>query len=149
MINYRFANSSDIDSIYEFGKATNEFTTSDEVVNFWPKNILEKCIGAPDVLICVAEEDRELLGFILVNLNISLKKAEIENIVVKEPLRKTKIGSNLLKFALAEAIKNDFEYICHLSSDEVMHFFVKNGFNIGRKFTWMDFIAAEEYKKQN
>ena len=82
----RKATLADVEQIRDLGNKTKEFETSEGVVTFRPKEIIQDCINKEDVVMLVAEEN-EIIGFILANVNHSLKKAELENIVVREDQR--------------------------------------------------------------
>lgn len=78
----RKAKVGDVDEIWRLGSGAPEFQVSDKVVAFWPKEILIDCIRSSFNPIFVAQDNEKIQGFIILNLNSSLKKAIIENIFV-------------------------------------------------------------------
>ncbi|MFA5091577.1 MAG: GNAT family N-acetyltransferase [Candidatus Paceibacterota bacterium] len=71
-----------------------------------------------DVIMLVAEAENEIVDFIIVNVNLSLKKSEIENIYVLDSFRNQKIGSQLVTEVIKESKKIGVENICFLSSKD-------------------------------
>jgi ribosomal protein S18 acetylase RimI-like enzyme len=145
-VNYRNATEDDIEKIWELGENVSGFVTSDDVVTFWPKAILENSIDKPDVLIKVAETDGEIVGFVIVNINRSLKKAEIENIFVSENYRRQGVASELIKSAIAELKNGGIENVVAMSN-EAVDLLVSLGFSKGRQFYWMDLVFGDEFRK--
>ncbi|MDR1032976.1 MAG: GNAT family N-acetyltransferase [Candidatus Nomurabacteria bacterium] len=145
-MNYRNATEDDIEKIWELGENVSGFVTSDDVVTFWPKAILENSIDKPDVLIKVAETDGEIVGFVIVNINRSLKKAEIENIFVSENYRRQGVASELIKSAIAELKNGGIENVVAMSN-EAVDLLVSLGFSKGRQFYWMDLVFGDEFRK--
>ncbi|MDR3169416.1 MAG: hypothetical protein LBU27_06800 [Candidatus Peribacteria bacterium] len=82
----RKATLADVEAIRNLGNVTKEFATSEGIVIFRPKEVITNCIDKDNVILLVAEEDG-VIGFMLANLNHSLKKAELENLVVCEEQR--------------------------------------------------------------
>ncbi len=146
MYKVRLACLEDVDAIWNMGKNVNEFETASEVVYFWPREILKECIDKKDVIMLVAEAENEIVGFIIVNVNLSLKKSEIENIYVLDSFRNQKIGSQLVTEVIKESKKIGVENICFLSSKD-HSFWEKNGFLLGEDFKWMDLILTDRFKK--
>lgn len=146
MYNIRHARLEDVGAIWNIGKNINEFETSKDVVFFWPEEILKECIGKDDVIILVAEEESKILGFVLVNVNLSLKKSEIENIYVLKDFRNQKIGSKLVEGVIEESKMRGIENICSLSPDN-HSFWENNGFSLGEDFKWMDLVLTNRFKK--
>ena len=142
----RKAKTKDINNIWELGKNINEFETAKDIVTFWPKSILEKCIDKTDVLILVCELENEIIGFTILNINKSLCKAEIENIYILDKYRKKGYGEELLNQALIELQKCDVENICAMS-DDIVDFLVKRGFTKGNQFYWMDLALSDRFRK--
>ncbi len=146
----RKAKLSDIDEIFNLGSAVNEFEVSDEVVTFWPEKILKRCVKSKTDFIFIAEENSEIVGFVIANYNPNFSKAIIENIFVKPEFRGQNIGKKLLESLLDQLEKVNCEYVCALveSKDEpAIGFYVKNNFNRGINCVWLDKILAKSFKK--
>lgn len=146
MYKIRCAIEKDVDIIWNLGNNVKEFETTSGVITFWPKEILKECINKDDVLVLVAEESDKIIGFIIININLSLKKADIENIYVLDSYRQQGIGSKLIKSAIERIKQKGIENICHLTSDNY-YFWEKNGFIRGNNFCWMDLILTNRFKK--
>jgi len=142
----RRASQNDVSAIWDLGKNVTSFETAEDIVTFWPKSILENCIDKRDVLILVAEKENEIIGFFIVNINLSLKKAELENMYVIEEYKHKGIGQALLQKALEEVTQMGVENVCAMASDAV-DFLQRNGFTKGNQFHWMDLALADRFKK--
>ena len=143
----RLANQNDVDTIWELGKNINEFETSEDIVMFWPKSILKDCINKSDVMILVAENEDKIIGFYIININLSFKKAELENMYVINEYRHKGIGKALLNRSLDKLSEIGIENVCALSDDAV-DFLVRNGFSKGNQFYWMDLALDERFKRE-
>ncbi|MEG0872599.1 MAG: GNAT family N-acetyltransferase [Clostridia bacterium] len=148
MKNYiiRKAKFEDIDNIWNLGKNINEFETSEDIVLFWAKDILENCIDKKDVMILVIEIKEKIVGFMIANINGSLKKAEIENQYIISEYRHNGYGKALLTQMIEDLSNVGVENICAMSTDAV-DFLVRNGFTKGNQFYWMDLALSERFKK--
>ena len=146
----RNASLEDIDNIIQLCKSVNEFQVSDEVITFWSKEILTNCIQSKINPILVAEENKQIIGFIIANYNPSFKKATIENIYVNLESRAKGIGKLLLTNLLKELKKLNCEYLCSLTQSDnpkAVEFFLKNDFNKGIDCIWLDKILSDKFKK--
>lgn len=145
-MNIRKATSIDVEQIRNLGNSTKEFETSNGVVLFRPKEIIQNCINKNDVLILVAEEKTEIVGFIIANLNCSLKKAELENLVVREDTRKLGIWTELMKIMLEELKELQIENVVGLTNT-LVEFLQQFGFEKGNQFFRMDVTLSDSFKK--
>ncbi len=139
----------DVDTIIKLGNSVNEFQVSDEVVVFWPKNVLIDCIKNKNNPIFVAKENKQIIGFIVANYNSSFKKAIIENIFVIPNFRGKEVGKLLLDNLLKELKELGCEYVCSLAeieNDIAVKFYINNGFNKGINYVWVDKILNESFK---
>ncbi len=140
----------DINAIIKLGNAVDEFQVSDEVVTFWPKDILVNCVNSKTDFLLIAEENKNIIGFIIANYNPNFKKAVIENIFVKKDYRKQNIGSQLLDCLLEKLKDLKCEYVCSLvesHNDIAIEFYIKHGFNKGINCVWLDKILEKSFKK--
>ena len=140
----------DINTIIKLGNSVNEFQVSDEAVTFWPKEILTNCIKSKKNPILVAEENKQIIGFIIANYNSSFKKAIIENIFVNPDFRGKDVGKFLLNNLLNNLKELGCEYVCSLVKDNsnvAIEFYLKNNFNKGINCIWLDKILDNSFKK--
>jgi N-acetylglutamate synthase-like GNAT family acetyltransferase len=146
----RTATLEDTDSIIQLGNSADEFQVNKETPTFWPKEILINCIKDNNVPILVAEENKQIFGFIIANYNPSFKKAIIENILVNPNHRGKELGRLLLKNLLNTLIKLDCKYVCALTqinNDLAVEFFLKNEFSKGIDCVWLDKVLDDSFQK--
>jgi GNAT superfamily N-acetyltransferase len=140
----------DIDTIIKLGNSVNEFQVSNEVVTFWPKDVLIDCIKSKNNPIFVTKENKQIIGFIIANYNPSFKKAIIENIFVDPNFRGKDVGKLLLDNLLNKLKELCCEYVCSLPEIEnnvAVKFYLNNNFNRGINCVWIDKILDESFKK--
>lgn len=138
----------DIDDIFNLGNQVNEFKVSKDVVNFWPKEILKECLQNDAIL--VAEENKKIVGFIIVNYSSIFKKAIIENIFVSKKHRNKGIGKLLLKALLNDLHDRGCKYICSVIENNYeagINFYLKNNFNKGIDCIWLDYILDKSFEE--
>lgn len=146
----RDAKKKDINGIHSLGKDVEEFSTTDEVVTFWPKYILENCIKSRTDFFLIAEENDGIAGFIIVNYNSTFKKAVIENLYVHPDFRGRKIGRELLESVIEKLKKINCEYICALTettNERVIKLHLDLDFNKGKEYVWLDKILDKRFSK--
>lgn len=142
----RIAKKKDVKQVWNIGNNVSEFKTAENVVIFWPEEILENCIDKDDILFYVVETENKIIGFCIVNLNKSLGKAEIENIYLLPKYRKNKIGTKILDKILQE-LKNRKYNNVNCLADEATEFYQKYGFTKGKDFVWMDIALTDNFKR--
>ena len=136
----------DVEAVWNMGNNVSEFKTTENVVIFWPKEILKNCIDKEDILFYVVELENKIIGFSIVNLNQSLGKAEIENIYILPEYRKNRIGRKLLDVIL-QKLKDKKYNIVNCLADEAIGFYEHYGFTKGKSFVWMDIIISDSFKR--
>lgn len=137
----RQARQEDVHQVYALGENVDEFHTSDQAPNFWPEEVLNKCVNKEDVYFFVAETQNKIAGFIIANCNRSLSKALIENIFVRPEMRGQGIGSKLVTKVVESAKANGYQFISVLTPpDDVAAIatYEKVGFAKGETFLWLD-----------
>lgn len=142
----REATINDVKTIHDIWKNISEFYTSDSTITFWPIEILEYSIDKENVLILVAEIEKKIVGFIILNINNSLKKAEVENIYVIPNYRWKWISDNLLKEAINRLLIWKIENVVAMSY-EAVDFFSRNWFEKWKNFYWMNLSISDRFKK--
>jgi ribosomal protein S18 acetylase RimI-like enzyme len=146
----RDATLQDVNEIVKLGGSVKQFQTSKEVVTFWPKAILVDCIKNKNNPILVAEDNKQIVGFIISNYTPDFKKAVIENIFVKSGYRRNGVGTTLLNSLLKKLVDLKCEYVCLLcdgENDTAINFYIKNRFNKGMTCVWLDSILDKSFKK--
>lgn len=149
-INIREVKAEDIKYVFELGKNISGFEVSEEIVTFWPIQLLNNSVDKEDVVFLVIEKKNNIIGFIIMNLNYSLAKGEIEDIYILEEERNKGYGSQLLKrsidIAKGRGINYKIEYINALTNT-AEGFFQKNSFIRGNEFTWFSLPLTNIFKK--
>lgn len=146
----RKALAEDVDAIYALGEKVAEFSVNEETVTFWPKDILVQAVSSSDTIVLVAEQDQEIAGFIIANLNTSLRKAIIENVYVSPDNRDAGIGSRLLNELLLSLNGTAIEYVSTLiplDADNASSLYVEAGFSKGEPFLWLDKSLSDNFKQ--
>lgn len=140
----------DVESIFELGKNISGFEVSNDIVTFWPVQLLKNSVNKEDVIFLLIEKEKNIIGFIIMNLNYSLSKGEIEDVYIIDKERNKGYGSMLLKKAVELAknkgIKYKIEYINALTNT-AEGFFEKNDFIKGNMFTWFSLPLTDIFKK--
>lgn len=141
---------SDVADIIKIGKSIEEFKISKGTITFWPKKILINCVKDKNNLILLAKQNEELIGFIIANYNPIFEKAIIENILVKKDFRNKGVGKLLLDSLLLKLKRLGCSYICSLTeikNKNTIKFYIKNKFNKGKDFVWLDKALSNSFKQ--
>jgi len=131
----------DVEAIHSLGETVSGFSVNDETVTFWPKDILAQAINSSDTCILVAKIDQQIVGFIVANLNLSLRKAIVENVYVRPENRGAGVGGRLLDKLFATLKDMATEYVCTLiplGAEDASHLYLSAGFSKGESFLWLD-----------
>jgi ribosomal protein S18 acetylase RimI-like enzyme len=151
MYKIREATIQDVNKIHKLGENVEEFDTTEEVVSFWPKQIILNCIESNTDWLFLAEKDEEIVGFIICNNSPVFKKAVIENLYVNPEHRNQGIGKQLLDLLITTVKSAGCEYVALYTESEnkkSIDFYIKNGFNRGKDFAWIDLVLSEEFSKK-
>lgn len=140
----------DVETIFELGQNISGFEVSKDIVSFWPKRLLINSINKEDVVFLKIKKLNIIIGFIIINLNYSLSKAEIEDIYIIESERNNGYGSMLLKMGIEvcrnKGINYKIEYVNALTNT-AEGFFEKNHFLKGNNFNWFSLALTDIFKK--
>jgi ribosomal protein S18 acetylase RimI-like enzyme len=150
MITIRKAETKDVAEMHRLGRAVAEFSVNEETVTFWPEDILTRAVGSHDTSILVAEAGQEIVGFIIANLNVSLRKAIIENVYVRPDKRDAGIGGRLLDELLALLRRTPIAYVSTLiplHADSALRLYGEAGFSKGESFLWLDKSLSGSFKR--
>lgn len=131
---------SDVKLVYDIGMKAEEFAIS-ETSRFWAKEQLYKWIDSKDDVLLVAEENREIIGYVTSQLHTPTGKATIENVYVDEQYRRRGTGSDLIQECLKQLEERGATYVCGMVKlkDRLTTEFLKSlGFNKGYDFVWME-----------
>lgn len=145
----RKAKLTDLDKIIKLVKNVKAFKVGKEVVGFWPKTSLKKIIKSKDDIILLAEQNNELVGFIIINYNINFNKAVIENIFVEKKHRGRGIGRRLLAESLKLLKKRGCGYLCALvnsKNSKEIKWHIKQNFDKGINCLWLDMILDKSFR---
>ncbi len=145
-ITIRDAKEEDVDIVFELGKNISGFEVSVDIISFWPIQLLRQSIGKEDVVFLVIEKEGSVIGFIIVNLNYSLSKGEIEDIFIIEPERNKGYAAMLLQKSIEITKNRGIEYI-NAFSNTAGELLKKNGFTEGNEFTWFSLALTDIFKK--
>jgi len=143
----RKAKQSDINRIYSLGKDLKASKVNKKTIAFWKKPTLSKIIKSKNDVLLVAEKDKKVIGYIIINYNPSFEKAIIENIYVDES-RHQGVGTLLLEGAIKQLKKNKCKYICtftKLTNKNTLRWFSHRGIKPGAKFVWSDMILGKSF----
>lgn len=146
-ITIRNATKKDIQSIYDIGLRTAEFTTGSKPA-FWSIEQLKRWSASPNDVLLVAEHDKQIIGFILSQFHKPTGKATIENIVVLEDHRRHGIAEQLLERCVQKLLRRGANYICALTrtnNSGTISFFEGNHFERGFDFAWMEKDIAQTF----
>ena len=138
----RSAEKEDSSEVYEMGTDTEEFEVSDDEDIFWDKDSLEYWFDNQKDVCLVAEENEEIVGFVLSHIHIPTGKVEIENIFVADSYRERGIASELFKQLLNnyESAEVDFAVAITLQDNDKIHEFNrKMGFEKGDTVVWWEY----------
>ncbi|MDD2391633.1 MAG: GNAT family N-acetyltransferase [Bacilli bacterium] len=140
----------DIKIVFELGKNISGFEVSNDIVTFWPIQLLNNSVEKEDVIFLVMEQEKNIIGFLIMNLNYSLLKGEIEDIYILEEERNKGYGSTLLKksidIAKNKGINYKIQYI-NTMTNSAEGFFQKNDFVKGNIFIWYSLALTDIFKK--
>jgi GNAT superfamily N-acetyltransferase len=138
----------DVQEIWKLGTGVSGFKTGDGVVDFWPIDILSNMVGErPDVSVFVLRNPG-IIGFLIINFNNSLKKAEVENIFIAPEHRGDLLQIRALMDAgIAECKQKGIKLLTYLAGqDKLAALFARFGFSRGYDFHWMNLVLDDEYK---
>ena len=143
----RKAEQSDVNRIFYLGKDLETARVSKKTVAFWPKSTISKIIKGKSNIVLVAEKDKKVIGFIIINYNPSFEKAIMENIYVNES-RHQGVGTLLLETAITKLKKKGCKYICtltKLTEKNTIKWLSHRGMEPGAKFIWSDLTLDKSF----
>ncbi len=89
----------DTQEVYDLGKNEPYF------VCFWPEEVVRSLPNARDVLSLVAEENKEIVGFVIAPYSETLKKMVVENLFVKDNYRIKLYEGKVISQHFGDALK--------------------------------------------
>ena len=132
----------DVVAVYNLASKEERFQVSGHTC-FWGKKELNSWAKEEGDICLVAEDQGEIIGFVLSQYHKPTGKATLENLFVKESYRNNGIGHtlfNMCSFALKE---NGATYQCGMvePDNKIIFSMMKNsGFNKEKTFVWVDKI---------
>lgn len=138
----RNAEKNDVPIIYEMGSETEEFDVTDNEEIFWDKDSLDSWFDNQKDICLVAEENDQIVGFILSHIHIPTGKVEIENIFVEEAYRGQGVASELFQNLLNDYESGDAEFGVEITMEDntkIHEFNRKMGFRRGSNVIWWDY----------
>lgn len=151
MISTGVAQETDIQAIHKLGANVTEFEVNDGTVKFWPLEVLQNAVGSQDVLIVVAKnQEKEPIGFVVANLNKSLKKVLIENLYVAPSSRGKDVSGMMLAHLFTIISGYGYEYVATLvppDATNAIKAYENAGLSRGNTFLWLDKSLTKSFKR--
>ncbi len=141
MIKIRKASKRDVKKLILIGKNVDEFQLGDSMKGFWSKSQLERWIKSRYDAILVAEEGKNIIGFVMFAHHVPTGKVTFENGWVHPDYRGKDVISNLTRKALKGLKRTGAKYVCALPSVKNINsikFLEKNKFKKELDVKWMD-----------
>lgn len=141
-MNVRSAEKEDSSKICEIGTDTEEFEVSEEEEIFWDEDSLKKWFDNQKDVCLVAEENEEIVGFVLSHIHMPTGKVEIENIFVADSHRERGIGSELVKQLLNDYESEDADFAVAITLQDnykIHEFNQRMGFQKGDTVVWWEY----------
>ncbi len=137
-------NEGDVDQVYALGNGQKEFSSS--IVSFWTKEQLEGWCKSDKDLLFVVVQNGNAIGFSLYAMHQPTRTVKWENLFVIPEMRKSGVGTALIKKGLESIKAMGYSYISLVnnSSDEEGFARLLEGFGFVRasKVLWMDRIEV-------
>ena len=146
----RLAHPKDLPTVHSLGSSVSEFSVNDETVMFWPESILQSAIDSKDTLYYVAEDNENLVGFIIASYVEGLRKSTIENVFVIPESRQKGVGDMLLEKLLSNLAQKGCQYVATLvpvDAANATRLYRNAGFSEGEMFLWLDKALAIDFKR--
>ncbi|MBU0461691.1 MAG: GNAT family N-acetyltransferase [Nanoarchaeota archaeon] len=131
----------DIEEIQRMGLEQKEFEIIEEGDRFWNKGVLEDWIVSDDDVAIVAENDIELVGFVLAAYHSTTRKATFENAYIKPQYRKSSTALRMYLEIETRLIQSGADFICGFveNDNEASKMFLRRcGFEMGKQYHWMN-----------
>ena len=138
----RSAEKDDAEEVYNIGTDTEEFEVSDDEDIFWDEDSLEYWFDSQKDVCLVAEDNGEIVGFVLSHIHIPTGKVEIENIFVADSYRERGIASELFKQLLNDYESEDADFAVAITLQDnykIRKFNQRMGFQKGDTVVWWEY----------
>jgi len=135
----RQAKKEDIEKIHSIAKKVKEFQVDPNMEGFWSKKDLEKWAKSKKDVFLVAEDNKQIVGFVTFTLHVPTGKVVFENAWVHRDYRKKRLASKLYREGIKQIKKKGGNYLIALVKEDAkssMVFLKKNNFKKGYKFWW-------------
>jgi len=130
----------DVVSVYELGRTVEEFKVSESTDAFWPISIIEDLVNSENDITLVAEDEKNIVGFLIVTNHILSKKATFENMYILPDYREKGIASRLYNEAEKKMCDLGMKYVCSYveeRNEKTLNYLKKCGFIIGKDYHWL------------
>jgi ribosomal protein S18 acetylase RimI-like enzyme len=130
----------DIEDILSIGKKVGEFSVDDAIEGFWTEEQLTRWVESEKDVLLVAEENKEIIGFVTFAHHVPTGKVTFENAWIDEKHRRTDLIKDLTNEGLERLKKFGASYICGLAKTDNLasvKFLQKLNFSKGFDFTWL------------
>jgi len=149
MTSIRTATLNDVGTIHRLGESVSEFSVSGTTVTFWPEDVLQDAIESDDVVVLVAEDQQQIVGFIIASYSRGLLKTTIENIYVIPENRSKGLGDKMLATLLQVLSERKCEYVATLiptDARNALSLYERAGFTRGETLLWLDKSLSDNFK---
>jgi len=136
----RFMKISDISKIIQIGKSVEEFRVDSKVKGFWSKEQLANWVKSKKDSLIIAEENKEIIGFVLFAHHVPTGKVTFENAWINKNYRGKGIIERLVEEGIKDLKKKGATYLCGLAKIDnfaSIKFLEKNKFMKGFDFSWL------------
>ena len=140
MVKIRKMKIEDVELVYALGIGEKRFRVGAESAGFWTKEQLRNWVKSKDDVLLVAEENRQIVGYVLSQYHAPTRKATFENLYVFPKYRNLGIAK-MLTLELIHQLKEKKAYICGLietDNESIAQLLGANGFKKGKQMIWMD-----------
>ncbi|MBI2629423.1 GNAT family N-acetyltransferase [Candidatus Pacearchaeota archaeon] len=140
MIKIRKAVIKDISKLLAIGRQIKEFKIDSKRPGFWSKKQLERWIKSKSDVILIAEENKNIIGFVFFAHHVPTGKVIFENAWIHPKYR----GTGIINILTKEGVKqlkskkaNDLCSFVEIKNVRSRLFLEKNKFKRGLSFIWM------------
>jgi len=133
----------DIPEIVRLGRAE-ESSGTGEVIgwpDFWSKEILETWFNKPKNILLVAQGKGQIIGFLVVVVHQSTKKAVLEKLYVRREHQGKGLGSEFLKEGFKELKERKIDHLCLIckkTNQAAIDFLLEHDFRRGYEFIGLE-----------
>lgn len=131
----------DIPAVRKIGDSTPELSVTEDNSAFWGAARLTGWIEAHQDVMLVAEEDGEVVGFLITQIHMPSKMGYLSDLAVKESARGKGVASQLVKLTLDNMRELGITYVYALTQMEnskIHNLLKKYNFDQCEKMIWFE-----------